>query len=89
LSYSADCTLGGAAGVSLRVDGISATKSATGTSSAPSFGNLATAIGIRTGPVGPFNGRIYSLIVRGAASSAAEIDSAEDWVAAKTGVTLP
>jgi hypothetical protein len=42
-------------------------------------------IGRRNGATVPFNGRIYSFIVRGAASSTAEIANAESWVNSKTG----
>lgn len=42
-------------------------------------------IGMRGGATIPFNGRIYSLIVRGAASTAGEIAATEAWVNAKTG----
>jgi hypothetical protein len=36
-----------------------------------------------------YRGRIYSIIVRGALSTAQEITDTETWVASKTGVTLP
>lgn len=52
------------------------------------YGNYPLYIGRRGGTSAPVNGNIYSLIVRGAASSAAEIASTEKWVAAKTGVAL-
>ncbi len=54
-------------------------------------GNFATKIlyiGRRAGTSLPLNGRIYSLIIRGAASGASQIASAERYVAAKTGVAL-
>jgi len=52
------------------------------------FGNLPLYIGSRAGTSLFLNGRIYSLIIRGAASSAAEIAVGERYVANKTGVTL-
>ena len=52
------------------------------------FGNYPLYLGARAGTSIFFNGRIYSLIVRGAASNDAEIAAAEAWVASKTGVTL-
>jgi len=52
------------------------------------FGNYPLFIGSRAGTSLFFNGRIYSLIIRGAASSAAEIAAAERYVANTTGVTL-
>jgi hypothetical protein len=52
------------------------------------FGNYAFYIGRRGGTTLPFNGRIYSLIIRGAASSASQIAAAERWAAQKTGVAL-
>jgi hypothetical protein len=45
-------------------------------------------IGRRNNASLPFNGRIYQLIVRGAASSAAEISSTERWIAGKQGRSL-
>lgn len=53
------------------------------------FGNHAAYIGRRAGSSIPFNGHVYSLIVRGAASDAGQIANAETHVATKTGVTLP
>jgi hypothetical protein len=52
------------------------------------FGNLALAVGRRATGSLPFQGNIYSLIVRGVTSTAGEIDDAEAYVAEKTGVTL-
>jgi hypothetical protein len=53
------------------------------------YGNYPLYIGSRAGTSLPFNGHIYSLIVRGAQSTDAQITSAERFVAGKTGVTLP
>lgn len=55
--------------------------------SAANFGNYPAFFGSRNG-LERFNGNIYSLIVRGALSTADEITATETWVAAKTGVTL-
>jgi hypothetical protein len=52
------------------------------------FGNYPLYIGRRGGASLPFNGHIYSLIVRGALSDATLITNAESYVAGKTGVTL-
>lgn len=49
------------------------------------FGNWPLYIGRRGGTTLPFNGRLYSLIVRGAASSVTEIADTELWVNARTG----
>lgn len=49
------------------------------------YGNYPLYIGARAGNQFWFIGRLYSLIVRGAASSAAQINSAEKWVNTKTG----
>ncbi|MEN9924071.1 MAG: hypothetical protein RL268_197 [Pseudomonadota bacterium] len=49
------------------------------------FGNHALYIGRRGGTTLPFNGRLYGLIVRGAASTATEIAQAESWMNSKTG----
>ncbi len=54
-------------------------------------GNFTTAplyLGRRGGTTTPFNGRLYSLIVRGAASTAVEVSNTEYWVADRTGVSL-
>jgi hypothetical protein len=48
------------------------------------FGNYPLYIGRRSGTALPFNGRIYSLIVRGAASTNAEITNAETYINSKT-----
>lgn len=49
------------------------------------YGNYPLYIGCRGGTTAPFNGRIYSLIVRGAQSTEQQIASAEAWVNTKTG----
>jgi hypothetical protein len=52
------------------------------------FGSYPLYIGRRNNATLPFNGRIYQLIVRGAASSAAEIASTERYIAGKQGRAL-
>jgi hypothetical protein len=52
---------------------------------ATNFQNKPLYIGRRGGSSGPLNGRIYSLIVRGAASNTEQITAAETWVNGKTG----
>jgi len=52
------------------------------------FGNHPLFIGRRNNVSLPLNGNLYGLIIRGAASSAAEIAVTERYVANKTGVTL-
>lgn len=49
------------------------------------FGNYPLYIGARAGTSIYFNGNIYSLIVRGALSTAQEISDTEAWVNSKTG----
>ena len=49
------------------------------------FGNHPLYIGRRGDTTLPYNGRIYSLIVRGAQSTATEITNTETWVNSKTG----
>jgi len=56
-----------------------------GTGPAVKFGSFPLYIGLRGGTTLPFNGRIYSLIIRGAQSTAQQIASAEAWVNTKTG----
>ena len=71
----------------LRTNAVAATN-ATGDKGAGNFGSYAMYLGARGGVSLPLNGRIYSLIVRGAASTAAEIAAAERYMAFKSGVTL-
>lgn len=52
------------------------------------YGNYPLYIGRRGGIALPFNGHLYSLVVRGAATTDTRIAQAEKWVAKKTGVTL-
>jgi hypothetical protein len=49
------------------------------------FGNYPLYIGARNNASVRFNGRVYSLIVRGAASTTEQITAAETWVNGKTG----
>lgn len=56
-----------------------------GGSSSNNFGNYPLYIGRRGGTTLPFNGHLYSLIVRGAQSTAQQIASAETWVNQRTG----
>ena len=69
--------------VSARINGVVAASNAfsqgTGT-----YGNYPLYIGRRGGTSLPFNGRIYQLIVRGAASNAGQIAAGEAYVNAKT-----
>lgn len=67
----------------IRVNGVVGTD---GTSSqgTGNYGNYPLYIGSRAGPSLPFNGRIYSLIIRGAASTAQQISNTETWVNGKT-----
>ena len=51
---------------------------------AGNYGNYPLYIGARAGTSSYFNGRLYSLIVRGAASNAGQIAAGEAWVNGKT-----
>ena len=68
----------------LRVNGVQAATS-TADQGAGNFGNYPLFIGRRNNASLPFNGRLFSLIVRGAASSVTEIADTELWVNARTG----
>lgn len=68
---------------SLRVNGVSAGTSVANLGTG-NLGNYPLYIGRRGGSTLPFNGRLYSLIVRGAASTNAQIVGAEKWVNGKT-----
>lgn len=75
--------------LSTRRNGVNQSLAYAGALGAPgSFLNGPFYIGMRGGVAVPFNGNIYSLIVRGAQSSAAQIASGERFVATKTGITL-
>jgi hypothetical protein len=71
----------------LRVDAVQVASSATNLGTG-NFGAYPLYIGRRNNTNLPFNGRIQQLIVRGAASSAAEISSTERWIAGKQGRSL-
>jgi hypothetical protein len=73
--------------VEMRLDGVSVSSS-TGDQGTGNFGSYPLYIGRRNNASLPFNGRIYQLIVRGAASSAAEISSTERYIAGKQGRSL-
>lgn len=49
------------------------------------YGNYPLYIGRRGGASVPFNGRIYSLIIRGAASTAQQVTDTENYINSKTG----
>jgi hypothetical protein len=53
------------------------------------FGNHALNIGARSGGTVLLNGNLFGFIVRGAASTTAQITATEAWLAPKTGVVLP
>jgi hypothetical protein len=71
----------------LRINGAQAA-SATGDQGTGNLGTYPLYIGRRNNATLPYNGRIQQLIVRGAASSAAEISSAERYIAGKQGRAL-
>jgi hypothetical protein len=53
------------------------------------FSNQPLYIGARAGTSLFFNGNLFGLVVRGAASTTAQITATEAWLAPKTGVVLP
>lgn len=57
----------------------------TGDAGSGNFGNLPFYIGRRAGSSQPFGGRLYPLIARGAASSAAQVTTGEAYTNSKTG----
>lgn len=69
--------------VILRLDGAQVASSA-GDQGTGNYGNYPLYIGRRGGTTLPFNGRLYGLIVRGAASTAQQITQAESWMNSKT-----
>jgi hypothetical protein len=71
----------------LRVNGVVAAATTTDQGTG-NYGNHVFYIGRRGGSSLPFNGRIYSLIVRGAATTASQIAQAERYIARRMGVSL-
>ena len=67
-----------------RVNGTQTSASGSGSGGDGNFGNHPLYIGARAGTSLFFNGHLYSLIVRGAQSTAAQIESTEQWVNGKT-----
>lgn len=61
------------------------TSGAEGADTASNFTSQPLFLGRRNSASVPYNGRLYGLIIRGVASSAGEIASAETWMNAKTG----
>lgn len=73
----------------LRANGAVAASNTIANQGDGNFGNYALYIGSRVGTSLRFNGRIYSMVVRfGANLDAADIASAESYVATKTGVVI-
>jgi len=70
----------------VRLNGTAAATATAGNGNAGTgtFGNYPLFIGRRNNATLPFSGRLFSLIVRGAATSAADINSAEGYVETKT-----
>lgn len=68
----------------IRVNGVQVA-SAVADQGTGNYANAVMHIGRRGGLTLPFNGRIYSLIVRGAASTADQITAGENYVNSKTG----
>ena len=71
----------------LRLNGVQVVTSASDQGTG-NYGSAAIYIGLRGGTSLPFNGNLYQLIVRGAATPLADIEAAESFTADKTGVTL-
>jgi hypothetical protein len=68
----------------IRINGVDA-GSNSADQGAGNYSNSVLYIGHRGGTTLPFNGRLYSLIIRGAESTAGQITSTETWVNRKTG----
>jgi hypothetical protein len=83
------CGIGDIAGdvATLRVNGVQTATSAADQGTG-SHANAALYVGKSPAATLPFNGRLYSLIVRGVTSNAAQIAQTETYVAQKTGVVL-
>jgi hypothetical protein len=68
----------------LRINGVQVASVATDQGTG-NYGNFPLFLGARSGGTVPLNGRIYGLILRGAASNAAQIASGEAWCNSKAG----
>lgn len=68
----------------LRINGGQVASSTTDQGSSTSYANAPLYIGARGGTSLYFNGQLYSLIVRGATSTSAQMTAAETWVNTKT-----
>ena len=91
LSFELNISVPGASNqiVVFRVNGVNTTYSLPATAATTGyFANKPLYIGRRGGTTLPFNGRIYSLITRGALTTTPLLEKTEQWVATKTGVTL-
>lgn len=73
--------------VRLRVNGTQVADS-TGGQGTGNFGNYPMYVGARSNGARPFNGRLYGLIVFGAAASDWQIAAAERWMAQRTGISI-
>ena len=69
--------------ISARVNGVVAASN-TSSQGTGNYGNYPLYIGRRGGTTLPFNGRLYQLIIRGAASNAGQIAATEAWMNSKT-----
>lgn len=72
----------------LRVNGSTAATAGAFDQGTGNYGNYPLYIGRRGGTTMPFNGRLYGLIVRGAATDDLHLTHAERYLAYKSGVTL-
>lgn len=91
ISLAADIGAAAASEMAARLNGAGATLTVIGGASDAGTGNLPNAplyIGRRGGSSLPFNGREYQTIIRGAASSDAQIAQVERFIAARMGVAL-
>jgi hypothetical protein len=77
--------------IGIRIDGVVPTITGGGNLNAGTgnFGTYPLYIGSRAGTSVFFNGNLFGLVVRGAASTTAQITATEAWLAPKTGVVLP
>jgi hypothetical protein len=87
--FTVNMNIGATVGAELEVrrDGVSLGFN-TADAGSGNFTNNVLYIGRRSGIANPFNGRIYGLILRGAASTFFEIEAIEQYMAQKSGVTL-
>jgi hypothetical protein len=74
----------------MRLNGVAQTLTYVGgNAGSGNFGSFPLYVGRRNNASNPLNGRLYQLIIRGAASTAGQVSSTEQYIAGKMQITIP